>query len=545
MNLLLDTLASGTVACTKAVIPSPQHLALAATFLVHPTTTTRAKTAEEKEAANVALRLLRLTHTLIGPQEAKFNLAFSFTHFETSRHGGRRRVADESAVSGDSHEAKPLDLPLGQSASLWSRAEDFWHAVGWAFNCSVLYPERWERWQVWLQFMCRVLQDDWREREQKFAEMQAQNKDDATTTEERENGGKQADDLDIFRESLIFQYISENTGFGRNRRLLRAIFADGTSNSMSEFREVFTNELRQLRSEQDTQKSKARKREIEVNIDHDEYGDYLSQDDQTDASGLTDTSKSHSRSTAPPPGAKTRRAKRTRRGTRSAPDASADKSPTVEAVNAEQDPCMNNHGSVSTLGGHNSLALRQRLLNILSTVSERLPKDFTPLEELYDLFVEFIRHLPFPIFQSFVSPNVLPYFSESAQTTLCECLLFRIVESSAPETDEGYLNQAKLEKCFLPFAAITASVVDNAKMSVLLESLIMLLALNDMLSVTPDLKEAVQRGIMARAEKAQDEIRRNQTSRNLESLEWCWLLESGQRLMFLVDELLLQSSKPA
>ena len=62
-------------------------------------------------------------------------------------------------------ESMPLNDILGNEESLWSRADDFWHAVGWAFNCSVRYPGRWERWRIWLELMCDVLQDDWNERE--------------------------------------------------------------------------------------------------------------------------------------------------------------------------------------------------------------------------------------------------------------------------------------------------------------------------------------------------------------------------------------------
>jgi hypothetical protein len=203
------------------------------------------------------------------------------------------------------------------------------------------------------------------------------------------------------------------------------------------------------------------------------------------------------------------------------------------------------HGGVSLLGGFPSLALRQRLLHLLSAVSEDLPASFTTLEELYHLFVENIRHLPLPIYQAFVSPFVLPHFSAAAQTTLCEFLLFRMRENAAPDTDEEYLNQAKLEECFLPYAASTPSIVDNAKMSIALESLLVLLADSDMLTVTPELKTAVQEGIMARADKVQVETRKNQSSRKTEDIEWCWLLESGERLMFLVDEVLSRKGASA
>lgn len=193
------------------------------------------------------------------------------------------------------------------------------------------------------------------------------------------------------------------------------------------------------------------------------------------------------------------------------------------------------------MGGLNSLALRKRLLNLISAVSVRIPGDFMSVHELYPLLVENIRPLPLPLFQAFVSPYVLPQFSDAAQTTLCEILLFYMRESSAPATDEEYLNQAKLERCFLPFAAASASTVDNAKVSILLEAVIMLLASSNMLSATPSFKQAVETGILRRAVRAQEDMRRSQASRAKESLEGCWLVESGDRLNYLVELLSLPS----
>ncbi|KAE8328332.1 hypothetical protein BDV39DRAFT_214455 [Aspergillus sergii] len=499
LNLLLNIITTGTIPPTPVYVPSPQHLALAATFLVHPSTTTRAKTAEQEEASNVSLRLLRLANTIAGPVSAKLGIAFSFTHFEASRHGRRRRADDEQPQDDDT---KPLNLDLAQSASVWSRAEDFWHAVGWAFNCSVLHRERWEKWQIWLEYMCEVLEDDWNERK-------------------RMSDRNTNIDHKVLKDSLIFRYITETTaGYGRNRRILRAIFADGGSTSVNEFREVFHHELKKPKQDKNT-----KKREVQVNIDEDQYGDYLTDDDDDSSDNNNNMNDPDTVSKRP-----TRQTKRPRRGTRAKDAKSADAVDTTSTVYALSD--------VSSHGGFQSLALRQRLLHLLSGVAEALPDDFISLEELYHLFVENIRHLPLPVFQALVTPSTLPYFSTEVCTTLCECLLFRIRESAAPDTDEEYLSQAKLEECFLPYAASTNSVVDNTKMSILLEALLILLANSDMLKVTTDLQEAVEEGIQRRAEKAQTETKKSVSARKSEDAEWCWLQESGERLRFLVEEVL-------
>ncbi|KAJ5769976.1 uncharacterized protein N7511_002027, partial [Penicillium nucicola] len=530
LSLLYNTLASGTVSSAQAVIPQPQHLAVAATILVHPSTTTRAKSAEEKEAANASLRLLRLTNSLIGPIDAKFNKAFAFTHFESSRQGLRRQDSPEATGLKNS-DTNLLKTAIGDSDSVWQRAEDFWHAVGWAFRCSVLHPERWERWQIWLQFMCNVLEDDWKERERKWLEAKQNEPKISPDAEPKTRGTRKnahkLDDLEIFRESLIFQYISSNTTHGGNRRILRAIFANGLR---EEFKEVFK-KRETAKISKATQNTK--KREVEVNIEKNEYGDYLDDSDE-EPSGAIDTNSSSSKATAKE--TKSRRSKRTRRGTKTDLDQSTTTNPISQLQ--KKTKARDSESDLSSLGGYDSLALRQQLLSILSSVSHRLPKDFIPLDELYHMFVENIRDLPLPIFQHFISPSILPHMSPAAQTTLCELLLFVMQESSAPRSDNDCLHQDKLEECFLPYAAANPSIENNAKVSILLEALMALLHKSDMLFVTPRLREVVERGVLKRGERAEEERKRALDKRVKVSVECCYLRESGFRLLFMVQHLL-------
>lgn len=484
-------------------VPAPQHLALAATLLVHPTTTTLAKSREEEDAASAALQLLRLTLQLAGPISAKFNIAFTFTHFDSSRHGRQWRGEETttSATGYDNDDNTPLNLDLAKSKSIWSRAEDFWHVVGWTFNCSVLYPQRWERWLVWLEFMCWAMEVDWKRREVISS----------------------ASDMDVpegvMKDSLIWKFIAPDSAvYGRDRRILRAIFADGSPASLTEFREIFKNELKEPQQENETPNKKKR---AEVNIDADEYGDYLLQDDDE-----SDTQDKSIRT----------RPKRARRGTRAADH-------TVKGTLEEEESRrwadeVRSKGVIASYGGFQSLALRQRLLSLLTKVSLAIPKAFMSPNDLYHLFVENIRHLPLPVFQAFVSPTTLPWMSPDAQSTLCEALIWRMRESSGPHSNDAFLHQKKLQECYLPYAANTASAVDNAKISILLESLIVLLARNDSLRNTPLLREAVVTGNERRIAKAEAEIRRNKASRKLEDEEWSWLVESADRLLYLVQDIL-------
>ena len=549
---------------------------MAATLLVHPSTTTRAKTTEEEEAPQAALRLLRLTNTLVGPISSKLGVAFTFNHFDAPRHTRRRPAEEAPTPAGlSSEDTKPLNLDLSQSQSIWSSAEDFWHAVGWAFNCSVHHRQRWARWQVWLELMCDILESDWNERVRQQRE--AKPSDTITTTKpvpitsptktrskKKHKGIGQDEDpsRQILKDSLIFRYISgASATYGRNRRIVRSIFADGGSTSRNEFREVFHNELKHAK----TDSHNSKKRSAQVNIDEEEFGDYLTDDDEIEEEDDNDDDEGtyaveHTDPEPNPTGSvKRRQPKRPRRapctkprgkpvalgpGINMPPGPYGGSAPSsrivvpIEEIPTKHIPYM--HGDVGFFGGMRSLCLRQRLLYLLSTVSESLPDDFASLEDLYHLFAENIRHLPLPIFQAFVSPSTLPYFSPAAKTTLCEFLLFRMRETAAPDTDEEYLSQGKLERCFLPYMASTTSLADNAKISITLESLIILLADSDMLHVTPELRNAVVQGTQRRIQRARGEARKGGQAvlQWADDIEQTWLLESGERLMLLVQEIL-------
>lgn len=476
---------------------------------MHPSTTTKAKSKEEKDSASAALQLLRLTLQLVGPISSKLNVAFTFTHFDSSRHGGQWKSDEQLApVSGFDDDETPLNLDLAKSKSLWSRAEDFWHVVGWAFVCSVLHPRRWERWQIWLEYMCLAMETDWTQREKV-----------AAGTDKPEK---------ILKDSLIWKFIdTDATGYGRERRILRAIFADGSAAALTEFREVFKNELKeQQKGEEDRKASNSRKR-AEVNIDEDEYGDYLFQDEDD-----SDVPENSTRT----------RPKRARRGTRAADLTLVEEAAAKEEQQKAKKLADEVHvkGDIAAYGDFHSLELRQRLLSLLSKVSIAMPKTFISTDALFHLFVENIRHLPLPIFQTFVSPPNLPWMTADTQSTLCETLILRMRESAAPNPTDPYLTQEILQECYLPYSANTTSAVDNTKYSILLEALIILLARNDALHNTPRLREAIMTGNERRMAKAEAEVRRNKTSRKMEGDEWSWLVESADRLLYLVEEILPQ-----
>lgn len=335
--------------------------------------------------------------------------------------------------------------------------------------------------------MCEILEDDWNER-----------------SRTAKDGTGQISDTKSLKESLIFRYISGTGAHGANRRIMRAIFADGDSTAVNQFGEVFRNELKELKKDGNRQ---PKKREVDVDIEEGIYGDYL--DNEEDDSDEDDSLRT--------------RPKRSRRSEASTPGEA-----TVSSLNSH------NSCDAAHLGGFEAIALRQRLLQLLSTVSANLPDDFLAVDGLYSLIIEFIRHLPIPTFQLFVTASALPYFIPEAHATLCEMLLMRMLENKVPTSNYSFLNQEKLELHFLPYAAKNTSVVDNAKVSILLESLLETLSTTGMLAKTPELGEAIKTGITARGEKAQSASTKSKINKAPQD-EWAWLIESGERMIYRVE----------
>ncbi|KIX92832.1 uncharacterized protein Z520_11495 [Fonsecaea multimorphosa CBS 102226] len=522
--------ASPLVRLGPVTIPPPSQLALTATLVVHPTNTSRTDSREKWNQANAGLRLLRLVHTLVGPINADFTTAFSFRKFDFrfSRRSNHRLDDDDDGAGGEGDNTAgegDLNTPYARSQSLWARAEDFWQLVGWAFNCAChrgSHAERWSHYQLLLEFLIDVLEEDWHLR----------NTSENTSAD----------------ESLLWQYIELSAGgHARARRILRAIFADGSQRSLSEFREIFPHELKGPRQED----GKIKMREVDVNIDQDIYGDYSAQDD-LDLFDAADDAADEVASTGT--GASGRPSKRLRTRTRT-PSLTGLKSKSSagslrSAYSADDGEDSPGTLSTSSLGGPSCLSLRLRLLKLLTHISSHYnlmstsPTTFPDLEELYTLFVEFIRPLPLPVFAHIVLPTPSNPLGPTSSTWLCEALLQRLLETSAPSIrSHVLLSGKKLEQEYLPFAASKNSVDANARVSILLESLTRCLARTGHLNKTESLARAARTGVEKRVGRMADLAEKKGGSKKKlgdEGLAWEWLVESGERITLLIDGLALE-----
>ncbi|KAI4233543.1 MAG: hypothetical protein LQ349_004349, partial [Xanthoria aureola] len=478
LHLLISLLTSGTASTTptSAFLPPPQHLALAATLAVHPSLTTRAQSEDRLQASNLALKYLRLVLDLVGPVNGNLSDAFAFATVETSSRRGARRRTTGDDLSPTKDELDSINSELAVAGSVWAKAQDFWHVVGWAFNCSLLHPRRWERWQLWLQYMIDVLDADWTLRAQMHID---------------DPGNEQ----DPRERSMIVQYLNGgNTPARQERRILRAVFADGTSKATGEFPEVWRNETKERKKDGDTRKPEA-KLDIEANA----WGLYTN--DSSSSSELEDT---------PPPA--------------SPPSAVLGTNPLTPFPDVS-----------APFGGPHSIILRLRLLSLLSTVSVFLPHTFTPLSTLYNLYLEHIRPLSVPSFFTLMSPSSMQYFHQSAASSITQIILRSLIASPAPPPLTDDLTQKDLERCYLPYPANTGTIGDNAKVSLCVETLLRLLQGHCGLYWNDGhLRAAVEQGIEAREQKAKKAGKGRGKGKADGEGERMWLRTSAGRMRALV-----------
>lgn len=482
----------------KAVYPPASHVALAATIAVHPNTTTRTVDPAKLAQSAAAIRLLRLL-LRVGAVYPPFQSAFRFRKYQ----GNFFHLTPKTQRDEINHFETRYQYT--EANSLFQRADDFWHLIGWAFNCACLpdmYAERWKHYESFLEFMISTIEQDY-EYHQNEEQLES---------------------------SLFWSYIElANGGAGRARRILRAIFANGSTRDLNEFREIFNKELKPPTKKQDDHIKK------EVDLDHDIFGDYANPSSSNPSSDDDQ-----------------RPSKRARvRSSRRTPSARTSN----ESLNSvyEDNTTTTTTGTNSTyLGSPTTLRMRTRLLRLLAEIAQQpsliahSASAFIPEDELYTLFVEFIKPLPLPIFQQFILPDTHPgtAFDAATHYRLCEAILERTLESRAPRnTDGSSLTPARLIEAYLQFTASGATVEAQAKVSLLIEALTRRLCSEGQLTrESPEmgvLNWAVEAGVREREDKARESMQIRKKGRKQVDEEEMWraLRESGERIRVAVKNI--------
>jgi hypothetical protein len=136
---------------------------------------------------------------------------------------------------------------------VFSQVSEIWQIVGWAFNCSVAWPARWERWRLLLDFLLDLLEKDLTQRAEADAELGLR-----TYT----------------HKCIILDMLRPVEGRGGRRRVMRAIMANGSEKALNEFGEVFKDETKERKTDQRDPKR------VKFSIEEDKWGDYDMDEDE-------------------------------------------------------------------------------------------------------------------------------------------------------------------------------------------------------------------------------------------------------------------------
>ena len=154
-----------------------------------------------------------------------------------------------------------------------------------------------------------------------------------------------------------------------------------------------------------------------------------------------------------------------------------------------------------------------------------------------------MKLLPLPAFSLLISPSASSQLPVEVFVSLSQFLMLRLLPNNAPrphtvtQRNGDDLSQDILEKCFLPFPANTSSIDDNAKVSILVESMLRLLMKLDKVYHYSGLNSAVEDGILARENKIKNGRGRrdnNSARRKEEENDRMWLTASGERLQSML-----------
>lgn len=478
IELANSLLTSGPAVLDGKVSPAfvlpPVQLGFINNLIIHPKHTSRPETAERREISALALIYMENLMKMVGPVNANFVAAFNFNPNYTPRPRASRGLGSDDDDShlhdfgdvGEDEENARIVSKLGNEESIWNCGHDFWSVVGWAFNCSVIHPSRWKYWGIWLDFMLRVLEADFLERVKE---------DEAA----HELAGRTGDcDYRMTKQSLIVGYATRRGGRTNGVKwVVKALFADGHQASLSLFTEVFPLETKDLPRGQNK-----RKREPVLDLENFKYADYGDTDDELEESGPEDDLMSL---------------------------ASTPRKP-ARRIQNEEPLTKFEHYEENAEALHDLVPLRLRIISLLAQVAHCMPKLFISLDDLLGEFANAMKELPLPLFTAMITPSSINPLDKDFMTLLLSELLDLTLPAKYlnpakvdKEADHaGRITQAILERCFLPHAAETSSVEDNAKLSCLLETVMSIMFDNDDLTLTASLREAVQTGIAAREKRA-------------------------------------------
>lgn len=248
-------------------------MAVLATLAIHPTHTSKLADSATHDIPSLSLSYLRSVLATVGPLNANLRDAFSFRGDSSPRRRGQNNTNPNNLSEDDEDHIRGK---LANRGSVWARGQDFWKVLGWAFNCSALYPHRWRWWwKPWLEYMLDVLEADYEERKRVDIEQEGQ---------------KDKYEYQNLQESLLVSYVMpKNSRMSPLKPIMSALFADGSPSSQAIYTEVFKKENK-IASKNNKKRKRGR-----VDLENDNFGDY---DDDESTGGSEPPTPEHLRTLA-------------------------------------------------------------------------------------------------------------------------------------------------------------------------------------------------------------------------------------------------------
>lgn len=466
--------------------PPAVYLALIFNLAIHPFSTTNPPDSSWHDVSSHALNYLHALLDIVGPLNLPFHEAFKFSF--------RHNISSPPMLNH-------LNDCLGTMGSVWHLGEDFWDVVGWAFYCCTIpdgsdmtYTKRWNYWFPWLEFFVDLLEQDYKLREAKDEALNLSSNGTSHDCKHVQNS--------IFASYINTQRVRHSKGAAY---VLSAILA-GLTSKPSPFLQVFHNE---------THITKKRKRTELTKVDLDEYqfGDWLNEDEFSGSESSLTWARSRHRLS--------------------------------EKIVFSKSGAVEVHDRILS-----SISLRFRLFTLLYHYMKSCPEtnivfgmNFYDLH--FKLAVDYVKHFSIEIFQTFLGLGC-ENLDHASQTTIIQ-ILFRAMlakEAEQPSqvihagTDNNSITQPILEQCYLPYAAVSQSLDENLRISLLLEYLVQNLWDQNSLLYSENLRNAVEVGVKARKDHIQaPKCRKKKVPRDLDAILMKDLLASGERLYMLVEML--------
>ncbi len=266
---MYSLLAAGTSISTPSqpylgFLPPPAYISLASSLVANPSLTKKTSFRDAIQDSDVALRYLRCVQATIDSSAyPAIRKAFAFPEERNRRRAPGNRSAAGSASPEPGGDIERIAGSAANEDALWYRAEDFWHIVGWAFNCSILHRKRWTRWKLWLGTILDFLEADW------------------SICMDRSKASDASREA-ILQQSLLWQYIvgqAETINRSMRRHMIGAILAMATKDAQKDYPEVWQNETKRPRKRKDDKQPVG-----EVNFETGDMADYESDEEMQDCS---------------------------------------------------------------------------------------------------------------------------------------------------------------------------------------------------------------------------------------------------------------------